>query len=314
MNAMNETIYDVIIVGGGPAGYTAALYCARAALNTLIIEKLAPGGQMATTDRVDNYPGFSDGTDGFTLGMEMQKQAERFGAKSMTAEVQKLDLASKIKTVTLRSGENLLAKTLILATGSFPRELGLAEESALRGHGVSYCATCDGAFYRKKDVVVVGGGDTAAADALFLSKLCKKVTLVHRRDKLRAAAAYQKPLSQCDNIEFVWGSVVEEILHETKVTGVKMKNVKTGAVSQISCDGLFVAVGNIPNTKMIEGMAELDKSGYIVAGESTQTSVPGVFAAGDVRQKPLRQIVTAAADGAVAAHMAEEYIQAFENE
>ena len=314
MNAMNETIYDVIIVGGGPAGYTAALYCARAALNTLIIEKLAPGGQMATTDRVDNYPGFSDGTDGFTLGMEMQKQAERFGAKSMTAEVQKLDLASKIKTVTLRSRENLLAKTLILATGSFPRELGLAEESALRGHGVSYCATCDGAFYRKKDIVVVGGGDTAAADALFLSKLCKKVTLVHRRDKLRAAAAYQKPLSQCDNIEFAWDSVVEEILHENKVTGVKIKNVKTGAVLQVPCDGLFVAVGNIPNTKMIEGMAELDKAGYIVAGENTQTSVPGVFAAGDVRQKPLRQIVTAAADGAVAAHMAEEYIQAFENE
>jgi thioredoxin reductase (NADPH) len=314
MNAMNETIYDVIIVGGGPAGYTAALYCARAALNTLIIEKLAPGGQMATTDRVDNYPGFSDGTDGFTLGMEMQKQAERFGAKSKTAEVQKLDLAAKIKTVTLRSGENLFAKTLILATGAFPRELGLAEESALRGHGVSYCATCDGAFYRKKDVVVVGGGDTAAADALFLSKLCKKVTLVHRRDKLRAAAAYQNPLSQCDNIEFAWDSVVEEILHENKVTGVKIKNVKTGAVSQIACDGLFVAVGNIPNTKMLEGMVELDKSGYIIASEDTQTSVPGVFAAGDVRQKPLRQIVTAAADGAVAAHMVEEYIQSFENE
>lgn len=310
---MNETIYDVIVVGGGPAGYTAALYCARAALNTLIIEKLAPGGQMATTDRVDNYPGFSDGTDGFSLGMEMQKQAERFGAKSMNAEVQKLDLASKIKTVTLYNEKNLLAKTLILATGAFPRELGLSEESALRGHGVSYCATCDGAFYRQKEVVVVGGGDTAAADALFLSKLCKKVTLVHRRDKLRAAAAYQNPLSQCDNLEFVWDSVVEEILHENKVTGVKMKNVKTGAVSQIPCDGLFVAVGNIPNTKMIEGMVELDQSGYIAAGENTQTSVPGVFAAGDVRQKPLRQIVTATADGAVAAHMVEEYIQSFEN-
>ena len=310
---MNETIYDVIIVGGGPAGYTAALYCARGALNTLIIEKLAPGGQMSTTDRIDNYPGFSDGTDGFALGMEMQKQAERFGAKSMITEVQTLDIASEIKTVILQNGEHLLAKTLILALGAFPKELGLAQENALRGHGVSYCATCDGAFYRKKDVVVVGGGDTAAADALFLSKLCKKVTLVHRRDKLRAAAAYQKPLSQCDNIEFAWDSAVEEILHENKVTGVKIKNLKTGAVSQIPCDGLFVAVGNNPNTKLIEGLVELDEFGYVVAGENTKTSVQGVFAAGDVRQKPLRQIVTATADGAVAAHMAEEFIQALEN-
>lgn len=307
---MPDMIYDVIVVGGGPAGYTAALYCARAALNTVILEKLAAGGQMATTERVDNYPGFSDGTDGFALGMEMQKQAERFGAQSINAEVQKLDIASKIKTVILQSGEHLLTKTVIFAAGSSPRELGLPEENALRGHGVSYCATCDGAFYRKKNVVVVGGGDTAAADALFLSKLCNKVTLIHRRDKLRAAAAYQQPLSQRENIEFVWDSVVEEILHESKVTGVKIKNVKTGTLSQIPCDGLFVAVGNIPNTSLLEGMVELDKGGYVAADEDTKTSVQGVFAAGDVRQKPLRQIVTAAADGAVAAHMAEEYLAA----
>lgn len=307
---MAEMIYDVIIIGGGPAGYTAALYCARAAMNTIIVEKLAPGGQMSTTDRVDNYPGFSEGIDGFALGMEMQKQAERFGAKSKIAEVQAIDAVSKIKTITLQSGEKLLAKALIIATGAFPRELGAVGEKEMRGHGVSYCATCDGAFYRNKNVVVVGGGDTAAADAVFLSKLCKKVTLIHRRNKLRAAAAYQKPLSQCDNVEFVWDSVVEKILSDNKVVGVKIKNVKTGVISQIPCEGLFVAVGNLPNTKFLDEIIDLDKFGYIVADENTKTSVPGVFAAGDVRQKPLRQIVTAVADGAVSAYMAEEFISA----
>lgn len=311
---MPDTIYDVIVVGGGPAGYTAALYAARAALNTLIVERLAPGGQMSTTDRVENYPGFSEGTDGFSLGMEMQKQAEHFGAKSMNAEVSKLEMGAEIKTVYLHGGQKLLAKALIIATGASPRELGLANERELRGRGVSYCATCDGNFYRNKNVAVVGGGDTAAADAIFLSKLCKKVTLIHRRDKLRAAAAYQKPLAQNDNVEIVWDSVVEEILHDGKVTGVKVKNGKTGVVSQISCDGVFIAVGNIPNTRLLKETVELDEYGYVAAGEDTITSVPGVFAAGDLRRKPLRQIVTAVADGAVAAHMAEEYIESMEGE
>lgn len=302
---MNQ--YDVIVVGGGPAGYTAALYCARAALSTLIIEAMAPGGQMGTTDQIDNYPGFADGVNGFELAMEMQKQAERFGAVSVFAQVSSLHLDAPIKTICTDDGEEYESSAVILALGASPRELGLPNEKSLRGKGVSYCATCDGMFYKGKTVAVIGGGDTAAADTVFLSKICEKIYLVHRRDTLRASKAYLKPLEKCENVEFVWDSVVEEILENGKVTGIRVKNVKTEERKDLACDGVFVAVGNIPNTGLVKESLRLTPAGYIDAGESTETNLPGVFAAGDVRQKVLRQVVTAVSDGAVAAHMTEEY-------
>ena len=263
---------------------------------------------MGTTDRVENYPGFPDGIDGFTLAMEMQKQAENFGAKSTFAEVSSVELNGPVKRI--QTGKAVYtAKAVILATGASPRELGLPNERALRGKGVSYCATCDGAFFRGKEVVVVGGGDTAAADAVFLSKLCSKVTVIHRRDKLRASMAYQKPLFEKENVEFLWDSVVEGIQEQDgKLSGVTVKNVKTGELAQVPCSGAFIAVGNLPNTGLFPEV-KLTPSGYIDAGEDTKTNLPGVFAVGDVRQKPLRQVVTATADGAVASYMAEEYIQ-----
>ncbi|WP_050698730.1 thioredoxin-disulfide reductase [Anaeromassilibacillus senegalensis] len=303
---MNQ--YDVIVVGGGPAGYTAALYCARAALSTLIIEAMAPGGQMGTTDQIDNYPGFADGVNGFELAMEMQKQAERFGAVSVFAQVSSLHLDAPVKKICTEDGEKYESSAVILALGASPRELGLPNEKNLRGKGVSYCATCDGMFYKGKTVAVIGGGDTAAADTVFLSKICEKIYLVHRRDTLRASKAYLKPLEKCENVEFVWDSVVEKILENGKVTGIRVKNVKTEEQKELTCDGVFIAVGNIPNTGLVKESLRLTPAGYIDAGESTETNLPGVFAAGDVRQKVLRQVVTAVSDGAVAAHMTEEYL------
>lgn len=304
---MNQK-YDIVIIGGGPAGYTAALYCARAALSTLVLEAYSPGGQMGTTDLIDNYPGFAEGVGGYDLAVAMNKQAERFGSVSAFEKVQFVDFESQPKKISAQGGTIYEAGAVIIATGASPRELGLSGERALRGKGVSYCATCDGAFYRGKTVVVVGGGNTAAADAVLLSKICKKVFLVHRRGALRASKVYLKPLESCANLEFVWDSAVQEIFGEEKVAGVGVKNLKTGESRRIDCDGIFVAVGATPNTELFRGKLALDASGYVTADESTKTSVPGVFAAGDVREKPLRQIVTAVSDGAVAAHMAEEYL------
>lgn len=304
---MENNSYDVIIIGGGPGGYCAALYAARANLRTLVIEKFAPGGQMATTEIVENYPGFVDGINGFELGMQMKKGAERFGVKTKLAEVKRVELNQSPKIIHTAK-ESFEAKTVILALGAFPRELGLENERNLRGRGVSYCATCDGMFYRDKTVVIVGGGNTAVADAIFLAKICKKVYLVHRRDELRASKTYMESLEKTENIEFLWSSEVVEILADDFVTGVKVKNRKDDSVQEIACDGIFVAIGNIPNTDLIRGQVELDEAGYVLADETTKTNIPGVFAVGDMRQKPLRQIVTAVSDGAVASKYAEEYI------
>lgn len=304
---MENNCYDVIVIGGGPGGYCAALYAARANLKTLVIEKFAPGGQMATTEIVENYPGFVDGINGFELGMQMKKGAERFGVKTKLAEVKSVELSENPKLVHTAK-DTFEAKTVILALGAFPRELGLENERNLRGRGVSYCATCDGMFYRDKTVVIVGGGNTAVADAIFLAKICKKVYLVHRRDELRASKTYMESLERTENIEFLWSSEVTEILEDEFVTGVRVRSKKNGDVREIACDGIFVAIGNIPNTKLIEGQVLLDESGYVLADETTRTNIPGVFAVGDMRQKPLRQIVTAVSDGAVASKYAEEFI------
>ena len=304
---MNDKIYDVVIIGGGPGGYSAALYCARSGMSVLVLEKLSPGGQMATTGQVDNYPGFEDGIDGFELGEKMKKGAARFGAETAFDEVIGVDLKAGPKKITTTAGE-LLTKTVVIATGASPRELGLPEEKKLRGRGVAYCAVCDGMRYKDKTVVVSGGGNSAAEDALFLAKICKKVYLVHRRDALRASMVYQNALKDSP-VEFLWNSRIEEILHEKKVTGVRLADVKTGEESEIACDGVFVAIGRVPDTAVFEGQVERNEQGYIIADETTRTNVPGVFAVGDVRTKPLRQIVTAASDGAVASKFIEEFIQ-----
>ena len=302
-----EQIYDVIIIGGGPAGYTAAIYCARAALKTLVLEKAAPGGQMAGSGGIDNYPGFTEDIDGFELSVRMQKQAERFGVSSVFAEATEVKVRDTHKQV-MAGGRLYLAGALILATGASPRTLGLPMERELRGKGVCYCATCDGPLFRGKTVVVVGGGDTAVTDALFLSKLCKEVIVVHRRDRLRAATVYRKKLREQANVRFLWNSVVTQLLHDDKLTGVAVRDLTTGETRELSCDGIFVAVGNVPNTSLFRDSLALTPDGYLDADESTKTDAAGVFAAGDVRRKPLRQIVTAVSDGAVAAHMAEEYL------
>lgn len=303
---MNK-LHDMIIIGGGPAGYTAALYAARAGLDTLVIERIAPGGQMGLTDIIENYPGFDEGIDGFTLGMKMQSGAERFGAKTVFANVTGVSLADKIKVISTDSGE-FSAKTVVIATGADPRELGIEGEAKLIGRGLHYCAHCDGRFYKGKNVLVVGGGNSAVSDALYLSNLCAKVTVVHRRDTLRATKIYHEPLMKAENVEFIWNSAVVDYKVDGKINGAKIKNLLSGEITEKDFDGIFVSIGRKPATEVFEGQLELDKNGYIVAGETTETNIPGVYAIGDVRTKILRQVITAASDGAVAAHFAEEYI------
>ena len=308
MTALNKDIvYDMIIVGGGPGGYTSALYAARAGFNVLVLEKFSAGGQMALTHQIDNYPGFEDGIDGFSLADKMKKQAERFGARSENAQVIKVNLTVNPKEIETAKG-TFLSKTVLLASGANPRELGVDKETELIGRGVAYCASCDGMFYRGKTVVVVGGGNTAAADAILLSRIAKKVIIVHRRDTLKATRIYHEPLMNAENVEFKWDSTVTELLYEDKITGVKIKNVKTGEESIIDCDGVFVSVGRKPATDFLGSQLDLDENGYIIADETTKTSIPGVYAVGDIRTKQLRQVVTAVSDGAMAVHSAEEYL------
>ena len=300
-------IYDMIIVGGGPGGYTAALYAARAGLDVMLIERLSAGGQMNLTGQIDNYPGFPEGVDGFQLSYNMQQQAERFGAKTKYAEVLKLELEGELKSVQTNEGI-YKGKTVVISTGANPRQLGVERENEMIGRGVGYCAHCDGMFYRGKSVVVVGGGNSAVAEALYLSRIAKEVILVHRRDTLRATQIYHKPLQEASNIRFVWNSEVVELLGEDVLSGVKVKNLKNGEVEQLDVQGLFVSIGRKPATDLVKEQLTLDDAGYIMAGEATETNLPGVYAVGDVRVKELRQIVTAVADGAMAAHMAEQYL------
>ena len=300
-------LYDMIVVGGGPGGYTAALYAARAGLDVLVLEKLSAGGQMALTETIENYPGFAEGIDGFTLAETMQRQAEQFGARSEYAEVQAIDLTATPKVLQTTAG-TFTAKTVVIATGADPRPLGLADEAALTGRGVAYCAACDGMRYKGKTVVVVGGGNSAAEDALLLTRIAKKVILVHRRDTLRATKIYHKPLQQAENLEFRWNSTVTALLHDDKLTGVRLRDLRTGAETELPCDAVFISVGRQPATDLVAGQLERDPAGYILADETTRTALPGVYAVGDVRTKPLRQVVTAVADGATAVHVAEQYL------
>lgn len=303
---MNK-LYDIIVIGGGPAGYTSAIYTSRSGLDTIVFEKFSAGGQITQTTQIDNYPGFPEGVDGFELGTKMQQGAERFGAKTMKTEVTSVNLKDKIKTINT-TDDVFLARSVIIATGAEHKHLGLENEEKLIGKGVGYCAACDGMFYKGKTATIIGGGNSAAADAILLSKICKKVIVVHRRDALRAEKFYYEPLLKAKNVEFQWNSTVCQILGDNKVTGVKIKNTIDGAEKEICTDGVFISIGRSPQTELFCGQLDMDKNGYIVADETTKTNISGVFAVGDVRTKPVRQIVTATADGATASHFAEEYL------
>ena len=301
-----KQIYDMVILGGGPGGYTAALYAARAGLRVKVVEKLSAGGQMALTSQVDNYPGFPEGIDGFTLGLNMQQQAQRFGAETEYAQVLRTDLRAEPKVIETDGG-TLYGRTVVIATGAAARKLGLEQEDRLTGRGIGYCAHCDGMFFRDKVVALVGGGNSAAAEALFLSRIAKKVILIHRRDTLRATKLYHAQLERTENIEFLWNSAVTELLGEDRLTGIRVKNLQSGREEVLNVDGLFISIGRVPNSGLFGDQLPL-QNGYIIADETTKTEIGGVFAVGDVRTKALRQIITAASDGANAAHFAEEYL------
>lgn len=300
-------IYDTIIIGGGPAGYTAALYAARAGLRTLVLEKMGAGGQMIQTAQIDNYPGFEDGVDGFTLGLKMRQCAEHFGAQSHIAQVLQAHLREEIKFIET-ANDAYHARTVIIATGAEHRRLGLKSEEHFAGRGVAYCAACDGMLYRGKTAAIIGGGNSAATDALLLARICKKVILVHRRDCLRADKVYREPLMQAENVEFYWNSVAAELLGDERVQSLRLKNVHTGEETTLAVDGVFISIGRIPASALFKDQLMLDANGYIIADEICCTSLSGVFAAGDVRTKAVRQIVTATADGAAAVHAAERYL------
>lgn len=301
-------IYDLAILGGGPAGITAAIYASRARLNTIWIDKnFAPGGQITATYEVDNYPGMP-GISGMDLGEAFGEHARKLGLEPKREKLLSLEnISGDIKTIHTKKNE-YQARTIILAFGAEHRKLDIPGEDDLGGLGVSYCATCDGAFYKDRTVVVVGGGNAAAEDAVFLSGLCKKVYLVHRRDELRADKAIQEKIFDCENIEMVWDSVPLEILGQDEVTGIKIRNVKTGEERELDTDGVFIAVGIVPNTTLVEAQLELDENGYICAGEEGITSAAGVFAAGDIRTKALRQVVTAVSDGANTVASVQKYL------
>lgn len=291
----------VVIIGSGPAGLTAALYAARANLEPLLIRGLQPGGLIATTSEVENYPGFPEAVGGYDLAQKMEDQAARFGTKYLDTVVEHVDLSQRPFTLTLDSGDTVTTETLIISTGASPRKLDVPGEEALANRGVSYCATCDGFFFRGKKVVVVGGGNSALDEGLFLTRFVTDLTLIHRRDQLRADPILQERAFSNEKVSFVWDSVVTEILGDERVTGVRVKNLKTGEETTLEADGVFPYIGHIPNTSLFTGQLDLDENGYIVADERTRTNIPGVFAAGDVVDHIYRQAITAAADGCKAA-------------
>ena len=301
-------IYDVIIIGGGPAGYTAALYAARAGLSVVVLEKLSAGGQMALTEQIDNYPGFEAGIDGFELGEKMQLQAQRFGANTELAEVLSVHLQGDVKEIISTEG-TFFGKTVVIATGAKAKPLGIYGEERLSGKSIHYCAACDGMRYKGKTVAVIGGGNSAVADAITLSRIAKKVYLIHRRDALRATKVYHKKLEDAPNVEILWNSVVTDLVFDEKLSSLKLKNTITESENILDIDGVFVSIGRAPATKLFIEQLALDPDGYIIAGSDTKTNIPGVFAGGDVRTTPLRQIVTAVADGAIASHEIERYLQ-----
>ncbi|NMB39206.1 MAG: thioredoxin-disulfide reductase [Firmicutes bacterium] len=300
-------MYDLIIIGGGPGGLTAGIYAGRANLKTLVIEKDLPGGQMQNTLEIDNYPGFQR-TTGAELSDSMYRHMLEFETEWKQAEVKSVELTEKIKTVYLTNGDSVSAKALIIASGAQPRKLNVPGEQEFAGRGVSYCATCDGAFFRGKNVVVVGGGDSAVEEGIFLTRFALSVSIVHRRNQLRAAPILQAKAFANDKLNFIWDSVVEEIIGDNKVTQVKIKNVKTNDVQLLNSDGIFIYVGFLPNTNYLKGIDILNEAGYIETDENMATRKPGVFAVGDVRNTNLRQIITAAGDGALAAVSAYHYI------
>ncbi|UCD86084.1 MAG: thioredoxin-disulfide reductase [Deltaproteobacteria bacterium] len=299
--------YDVIIIGGGPAGLTAGLYASRARLATLLIEELIPGGQAAVTHQIDNYPGFPGGISGEKLMESFKQQAESFGLEIAQGRVERLTLNGDHKGIRTDDKE-YTAKAAIIATGSRPNNLGVPGEEKFKGKGVSYCATCDGAFFRDAEIAVVGGGDSAIKEALFLTKFARKINVIHRRSELRAEKVIQEKALGNEKIEFVWDSVVEEIGGEKMVEYLNLKKVKGDERVRLKVEGVFVYIGNRPNSDFLQGVIELDEKGYVKAGDNTETSSPGIFAAGDVRTKLLRQVATAVGDGATAAMAAEEYI------
>jgi len=301
-------MYDLIIIGAGPAGLTAGLYAARAQINTILFERLAPGGQVLNTDWIENYPGFPDGISGFDLVDKMKTQAERFGLRIQNEEVVGLELSQEKKTVITHNGE-METKALILACGATPSQLGIEGERSFIGKGVSYCATCDGPFYRDQEVAVVGGGDTAAEEAIFLTRFASRIYLFHRRDSLRAIKLLQERVMAEEKIEIVWDTIPLKILGENGVEGIELKNVKTGNIFRKKVHGVFVFVGTLPNTDVAKGKVELDENDFVKTNNGMETSVPGVFAAGDIRSKPFRQIATAVGEGAAATYSAERYLE-----
>ncbi len=304
-----EHIYDMLIIGGGPGGYTAALYGVRAGMDVMVLEKAAAGGQMILSHQIDNYPGFDEGIDGFTLGEKMRAGAERFGAKTTLTEVLSVDLTGKIKSAETDSG-TFYGRTAVISAGANPRKLGIPGEDKHLSRGIHYCASCDGMFYRGKTVLVIGGGNTAASDALLLSKVAERVIVVHRRDTLRGEKIVRNALNAASNVEFRWNSTLIDITENTdgRLSGAVLRDVNTGEKTTLSCSGIFISIGRSPASEIFRGQVDLDKNGYIIADESTRTSLPGVYAVGDIRTKVVRQIVTAVSDGASAVHFAEEYL------
>lgn len=305
---MSDTVYDVVIVGGGPAGLTAGLYASRAGLKSLLVERMIMGGQIMTTTMVENYPGFPGGIDGPELMQRFQEHCLEYGLESRSGDVTNLIDEGETKLLTI-DGDQVRTRSVIIASGAEPSKLGLKGEEEFTGRGVSYCATCDGAFFRNVEVAIIGGGDTAAEEALFLTRFASKVYLIHRRDQLRATRILQDRLNANDKVEILWNKVVESIEGDvTGLTGVILKDTQSGVTSHLPLSGMFIAIGVVPKAEFLTGILSLDADGYIQAGEECRTSMPGVFAAGDVRKKILKQVATAVGDGAVAAIMVEKYL------